>query len=205
MAERPTNAGLIPTTVNGTTAERIWTVAAQLFREKGYHATTTRELAERLEITRASLYYYVSKKEDLLYGICMEALHRVSEAVQAAIAVETDPRDRIRALVHTQLTSSLTDIDLHATMLLNLHQLTGAQLAEVIEVRNAYESVVGSVIREAQAVQALRDDIAVRDLILVLLNMLNWTLTWYRPGGHLQPEEFARVISEVYLNGATTQ
>lgn len=187
---------------DGTTASRVWTVAAQLFREKGYHGTTTRELAERLEITRASLYYYVSKKEDLLYGICNEALHHVMDSVRTATDAESDHRARLRALVTAQLHSSLSEIDLHATMLLNLHLLTGDQLNEVIKLRDEYEALVASIVRDAQAAGVLREDIAPRNLTLVLLNMVNWTLTWYRPGGHLQPDEFARVIAEVYLEGA---
>jgi AcrR family transcriptional regulator len=187
---------------NGTTAERIWTVAAKLFREKGYHATTTRDLAERLEITRSSLYYHVSKKEDLLHGICVEALQRVTAAVQEAVDEEPDPSERIRALVRAQLSSSLTDLDLHATMLLNLDQLTGKNLAEVVKLRNTYEALVRSVVNDAQSAGALRDDISVRNLTLALLNMINWTLTWYRPGGQLRPTEFAGVIADIYLDGA---
>ena len=185
-----------------TTAERVWTVSAQLFREKGYHATTTRELAERLEITRASLYYHVTKKEDLLYGICVEALDRVTTAVREAIESVDDPTERIRALILTHMTSMLTDIDMHATMLLDLHQLTGDQLAEVVSLRNTYEALVATVVSEAQAAGALRADISDRNLTLGLLNMLNWTITWYRPGGRLRPAEFAGVATDIYLDGA---
>jgi AcrR family transcriptional regulator len=162
-----------------TTAERVWTVSAQLFREKGYHGTTTRELAERLEITRASLYYHVEKKEDLLYGICVEALNRVTKAVREAIEPVDDPTERIRALILTHLTSMLTDIDMHATMLLDLLHLTGDQLAEVLSLRNSYEAIVATVVSDAQAAGALRADISDRNLTLGLLNMLNWTITWY--------------------------
>jgi AcrR family transcriptional regulator len=180
----------------------VWTVSAQLFREKGYHATTTRELAERLEITRASLYYHVTKKEDLLYGISVEALDRVTSAVREAIETVDDPNERIRALILTHLTSMLTDIDMHATMLLDLQQLTGDELAEVVSLRNTYEALVASVVREAQAAGALRGDISDRNLTLGLLNMLNWTITWYRPGGRLRPAEFAGVVTDLYLDGA---
>src|SRR6266567_7135797 len=108
------------TTETIPTADRVWTVAAALFREKGYHAATTRELADRLNITRASLYYHVAKKEDLLYGICLESLRRVSEAVQKAVEETDNPIKRIRALIRAQLTSMLADLDMHATMLLEL-------------------------------------------------------------------------------------
>jgi AcrR family transcriptional regulator len=183
------------------TADRVWTVAAQLFREKGYHAATTRELADRLQITRASLYYHVAKKEDLLYGICVESLRRVSEAVTEALDGVDDHAERIRALVRTHLTSMWTDIDMHATMLLDLRQLTGDQLDEVKKLRDVYEAIVDSVVTDAQAAGALRTDISDKNATLALLSMMNWTITWYRPGGRLKPAEFAAVITDIYLDG----
>jgi AcrR family transcriptional regulator len=51
-------------------AERVLDAAARLFSFKGYHATTTRELATLLEIQQASLYHHMASKEDLLYRIC---------------------------------------------------------------------------------------------------------------------------------------
>jgi TetR/AcrR family transcriptional regulator, cholesterol catabolism regulator len=193
-------------TKNGsTTADRVWTVAAELFYENGYDATTTRELADRLGITRASLYYHVTKKEDLLHGVCVEALHRVTESVQHAVEAETNPRAQIRALILTHLTSMLTDIEMHATMLLNLQRLTGDQLSDVIGLRNTYESLVASVVRGAQAAGTLRSDISNQNLTLALLNMVNWTVTWYRPGGRVKPRDLAQVLADVYLDGAISR
>jgi TetR/AcrR family transcriptional regulator, cholesterol catabolism regulator len=65
------------TTSQERTAERVLSEAARLFREQGYAAATTRELARRLGINKASLYYHVAKKEDLLYQICMVAMARI--------------------------------------------------------------------------------------------------------------------------------
>jgi AcrR family transcriptional regulator len=48
------------------TVDRLLDTAAGLFWEKGYAATTTREIAAALNIQQASLYYHMSSKEDLL-------------------------------------------------------------------------------------------------------------------------------------------
>jgi len=102
------------------TADRVLSEGARLFREQGYAAATTRELSRRLGINKASLYYHVAKKEDLLYQICMVAMTRIYEAVAAAVGGETDPAERTRALINAYLQSTLNDLDMHATMMLEM-------------------------------------------------------------------------------------
>jgi AcrR family transcriptional regulator len=201
-------------TANGgdaaATADRLWTAAAELFRDRGYAAATTRELADRLGITRATLYYHVAKKEDLLYGICREALERVQKAVSDACEAVDDPRLRLEALVRAHLLSMLTDIPMHATMMLNFDALTGPYRDEVVAMRNKYEKYVVAVIADAQRDGVLRSDVSARNLTLTLMNLLNWTITWYRPGTgrdpqasrRLTPETLAELYLSVFLNGA---
>lgn len=192
-----------PAPPEAATSERVWTVAAQLFREKGYHATTTREIADRLQITRATLYYHVDKKEDLLYGICTESLARVSNAVSKAIEAVDDQAERVPTLIQAHLVTMVRDIDMHATMLLELRHLNGHQLDAVVELRDGYESLVASVVSDAQKAGALRSDVPTKYATLALLNLLNWTISWYRPDGPLKPAAFAKTLSDIYLQGMT--
>jgi AcrR family transcriptional regulator len=48
------------------TRERILEVALELFNERGYDKTSLREIAERLDVTKAALYYHFARKEDIL-------------------------------------------------------------------------------------------------------------------------------------------
>src|ERR1700752_4646273 len=59
-----------PTPSDRSTPERVLDTAAALFWEKGYAATTTREIAAAVGIQQASLYYHVASKEGLLYQLC---------------------------------------------------------------------------------------------------------------------------------------
>src|SRR5690606_40614148 len=52
----------------------ILAVAARLFREKGYHATSMQDLAEAVGMNRGSFYYYIRTKEDLLYRVMRDAM-----------------------------------------------------------------------------------------------------------------------------------
>jgi AcrR family transcriptional regulator len=184
------------------TSGRVLVAAAQLFRERGYASSTTRELSARLGINKASLYYHISSKDELLYGICIESLRRVHEEVAAAVEAEADSRERIRALVRAHLHSMLTDLDMHATMLLEGKALTGDKANDVQAARDRYEQLVVQTVAKAQRAGVLRRDITARHLTLGLLNLLNWTMAWYKPEGGLTPAELADILSDLYLNGA---
>ncbi|WP_437034233.1 TetR/AcrR family transcriptional regulator [Streptomyces sp. enrichment culture] len=53
----------------GNTRQRIQDVALELFAEQGYEKTSLREIAERLDVTKAALYYHFKTKEEILVGI----------------------------------------------------------------------------------------------------------------------------------------
>ena len=66
----------------GNTRQRIQDVALELFAEQGYEKTSLREIADRLGVTKAALYYHFRTKEDILAGI----VARISEPIEQTIA-----------------------------------------------------------------------------------------------------------------------
>jgi AcrR family transcriptional regulator len=181
---------------------RIFATAATLFRTKGYAQSTTRELATMLGLKKASLYHYVTSKEDLLYAISIDSLQQIDAHVAAAIESATPP-ERLRALIRAHVTSALGNRDQHAVMLSELGSLSEEPRKEVIKARDAYEKRIRDVIQAERAEQRLRTDIDAKYLALSLLNMLNWTIFWYQPGGSLTPEELAGILATIFIEGAS--
>ena len=71
------------------TRSRIQAVALELFAEQGYEKTSLREIAERLDVTKAALYYHFKTKEDILISISDDLIKPVDELIAWA---ETQPR-----------------------------------------------------------------------------------------------------------------
>jgi AcrR family transcriptional regulator len=67
----------------GDTRTRILAEAVDLFAEKGFSATTTRELAERMGFTKAALYYHFRTKDDLLIALLEPITVRITELTTA--------------------------------------------------------------------------------------------------------------------------
>ena len=183
------------------TAERLLDLAATLFWENGYAATTTRELAEALGVQKASLYYHMASKEDLLYEICMESLVNIHEAVSQAVGEVRDPLRRVQLMIRAHVRSMLEDREKHATMLTELKALSPGRRAEVVARRDEYETLVRGILADAQDATVLTSELPVKQLELGLLNLLNWTIFWYRPGGDLSPDEVASLLERIYITG----
>ena len=58
----------------GDTRSRIQAVAVELFSEQGYDKTSLREIAERLGVTKAALYYHFKSKEDIVRSLVRRLL-----------------------------------------------------------------------------------------------------------------------------------
>jgi AcrR family transcriptional regulator len=184
-----------------STGDRLLVLAAELFRERGYGATTTRELSSRLGVKKASLYHHISSKEDLLFEISVESLRRIGTAVRAAC--EAAPEDgRLSALIDAHLMVALADRDMHTTMLVEMRALSAGRKAEVLAKRDDYERYVEAVIEESQGAGRVRGDISPKYLTLALLNLLNWTIFWYDPEGDRTASEIATILRTVFLEGA---
>lgn len=78
-------------TAGEATRRRLQQVALDLFWEKGYQSTTTRDVAASLGVQQASLYYHMKNKEDLLHGICYSSFLQIVENAEAAVVGAANP------------------------------------------------------------------------------------------------------------------
>ncbi|MFE2874766.1 TetR/AcrR family transcriptional regulator [Streptomyces roseus] len=78
-----------PQARRGNTRQRIQDVALELFAEQGYEKTSLREIAERLEVTKAALYYHFKTKEDIIISAFEDLTRPIDELIDWA---ERQPR-----------------------------------------------------------------------------------------------------------------
>src|SRR5262245_46332021 len=88
-----------------STRDRIELAAGALFRERGYAATSVRDIARALDIQGASLYAHVASKEDVLWSLVERAAHRFEAAAEAATRDLSSPRatEQLSALVRAHV------------------------------------------------------------------------------------------------------
>ncbi len=187
-----------------STGDRLLVGAADLFRRKGYTATTTRELSALLGIQNASLYYHMETKEDLLFKLCFATLENVAAVFEACVAEAKGPLERLHLMAYRYTTTALRDRDRHATMLIELRALSKERRDRIVELRDENLAVVRRTIAAAQKTGQVRADIQPKYLTLMLFNLLNWSIFWYRPDGELTPDQIAEMMSMVYFDGVAS-
>lgn len=90
---------------------QIVEAARRVFREKGFHPATVREIGAAAGLTQGTLYSYARSKDDILFLVLDELVREYQEAVKAAIAREPDPQKRVRATIRafTEVVSQRQD------------------------------------------------------------------------------------------------
>jgi AcrR family transcriptional regulator len=189
MAVRSTRALGIPR------REQILDEAARLFSERGYHATSMRDIGEATGMLAGSLYAHIASKEDLLYQIVLEAAHQFLGSLEALRAEVLAPGERLRRAMRAHV-GVVAEGREHAQVF--HHEwtaLTGRRRAEVRRLRDRYERLWHEIVRE---LPGATDPKFAR---LLVLSAANWTYTWYRPEGPLSPEEVADRFTDLLLHG----
>lgn len=175
--------------------------AVRLFHEKGYTATTVRDIAEKLGVTSAALYNYVSSKEELLYEILDHALSIAERHLAQALAVEVPLDRRLRAVIYHH---TLSVLDESQPMMAVFFQEVGlahaVQWPEIDQRRTRYQETVGRVFEEAAHQGVIKTPNA-RVTALGVLGMCNWAHRWYRPAGPMTREQIAEHFADLVLHG----
>jgi AcrR family transcriptional regulator len=184
--------------------KEIIQAAAGVFRERGFDAATLRDVADALNTDRATLYYYVGSKEDLLQEIVRDVLGadvKIAESVKRSRA--STPK-KIRTLIESMVFSyaeNYPHIAVFTEDSARIARQNSEWAVDVVARVRRYESLVRAILDKGRRDGTLRDDLPPELCSLALFGMINWMHRWYRPGGKWSPEEVANTFTEIFLGG----
>lgn len=180
---------------------RLLYQAAGLFREKGYERTTVRDLAAAVGIQSGSLFHHFRTKEEILKAVMVETIRLNTALMQAAVTAADTNRDKLRALVRTELESINGQTgEAMAVLVFEWRSLSEASQAEVLELRDIYEALWLDVLGALKADRVvLADPFVVRRM---LTGALSWTVTWYRQDGGLSLDDLTDQVVAMMGLGA---
>jgi AcrR family transcriptional regulator len=157
--------------------------AARLFRQQGFAATTTRDIAAAVGMQSGSPFYHFESKEALLAAVMLEGMQGALRRQNAALAPLADgasARERFRVLVRNHFDVLLgPDSDFIPVMLYEWRSIDAAQRGEVNRLKDEYEAAWSPVLQALHDQGRLAADPALARLMI--FGALNWSAQWYVP------------------------
>jgi AcrR family transcriptional regulator len=177
----------------------LLSAAAQMFQQRGYSGTTMRDLAKEVGITSGSIFYHFRSKEDLLVSVVKTGLEEATVRIEAIET--TDPRERLRDMIHAHLSALLGATPVTTTSSALFHEqwaLSEEARKGLIEMRDAYEDVWDMALA---ALGPPLDDSSQRKLTrLLLMGAMNWSAQWYRPDGEFDVKGISATLCARFVD-----
>lgn len=179
---------------------QIIDVSTELFREKGYHATSLDDIADRIGFTKPAIYYYFRSKEDILFAIVDQIVDSGLARMEAVAASDASPTEKMHDLLVENTRVILENLDANSVFY-NERGLLSPEREEAIRERErVYTRVARQIYTDGVAVGEFTDvDPAVATA--TLLGASIWAHRWFDPDGSLSTDEVAEQIATLLMAG----
>jgi AcrR family transcriptional regulator len=188
-----------------TTRNEIVSAAARVFRTKGYHAATVRDIAHEVGILKGSLYHHFNSKEELLYLVVKEPIAQMYREICEIADADVGATEKLRRAI----TAHLEAFDRHYPQLfvyLREREAVKRRFREMIGFSpKEYERRWQQILREGVENGEFRPDLDIQVASYGLLGMLNWSYKWYDPQGRLSVLEVAAEFTSLALAGIAAE
>jgi AcrR family transcriptional regulator len=179
---------------------------ARVFRERGYEAASLRDVAEVMGTDRASLYYYVSSKNELFQLVTRSAAEEVVTAAEAVRNEQSDAVTRLRKFIATTLKKYGEHYPyMFVYIQEDMARIDTASQDEVwartmVEFARRFEAALLSIIDDGltEGVFAIGHRVVAMNYVF---GAINWTHRWYHPKGELSGEQLGVEMADLIVSG----
>ncbi len=183
-----------------TRKEEIIEAAAKLFKEKGYAASTMRDLAESVGIEAASLYNHIKSKDQILGDICTKIGEMFTRKMDLIDGAYSSNRDKVMALIETHIEITTTYAAMASVTNDEWRHLDEPQLTEFVKMRDAYEAKFLTFISQGIEDGDFQAENATTALYTIL-SSVRWLQYWYKPERGLTIDEIKAQITNLLMKG----
>jgi AcrR family transcriptional regulator len=133
----------------GRRVQEILATAAALFGERGYDAVSLEDVADRLDVTKGSLYYYFASKDELVTAAIETLGNEWTARLEELLAGQSGaPAERLHALVREHIGIAVREYPAALRLFLAPQDWPAAQQARIKELRRRHDAVFRAVVEE---------------------------------------------------------
>jgi AcrR family transcriptional regulator len=179
-----------------TARERLINAAVEAFAEKGFAATTTRDIASRAGMSPAAVYVHHDSKESLLFTVSLDGHRLALEVLNTAAASSTDPLERLRTMVYDFSLWHADNSRVGRIVQWEYHALTPEHRTEIAVFRRSIERTMQDALADGVA-QGVLDVDDVPGTAFSVLSLGVDLVRWFEPGGSRSGHELASLHADL--------
>lgn len=179
----------------------ILAAAARIFFEKGYDATSTKDIADAAGLLKGSLYYYVETKEDFLFEIIKENYDGAIATLDRVRRFEGQALERLARLVGEHFRYFVDNIETTTVFFREFRVLSAERQAVIAAEGDEYLDFVRELLLQGQREGSVAPELDVRLISIGIVGMINSAWLWYQPGGSRSTDEIAAEFVKVIVSG----
>ncbi|MCE1190791.1 MAG: TetR/AcrR family transcriptional regulator [Acidovorax sp.] len=173
--------------------------AAQLFNERGFHATSLDDIAARLNVTKPTLYYYVKNKDEILLQCVGRGLALMLEGIEASRAAGGRAVDQLVACMRVYARIVTQDFGM-CLIRVGDEQLPPDSRKALRRLKAAVDQELRRLVAAGVAEGSLQP-CDPKMTAFVIAGALSWIGRWYQPGGPYTPDEVAQQCIDTLMGG----
>ncbi|GHF41450.1 AcrR family transcriptional regulator [Amycolatopsis bartoniae] len=182
----------------------ILTGAARVFGRLGYAQSTLEDVAAEVGISRATLYYYVGTKEELLVALLHDPIETMRTRLEEVAAQPDSATERLAAALREYVRTMEELPELFIFLSENVHQvMSGPEADDIRDNADRYGRALADVIRSGAKAGEFRTDIDPSVAVLGIIGMFNWIHRWYNPAGERSLTDFGEDFIKMALSALT--
>ncbi len=189
-------------------SDEIIGVASALFSQKGYSATSLKEIADKVGLHKTSLFHYFRGKEEILMEVMDKALREYVNVLEdSAINPNLKVEDKLRIALEKQVSVICKYKDYINVALNEIKSLSPENKEKYNQKRKQYGKRFEKIIQEIQGDTAstLFKGLNSKIVNLGILGMCNWIINWYKEDGPLGPKEISGIFYNILTQRTTTE
>lgn len=173
--------------------------AAQLFNERGFHATSLDDIAARLNVTKPTLYYYVKNKDEILLQCVSKGLQMMLEGIAASRAAGGKAIDQLMTCMQVYARIVTQDFGM-CLIRVGDEQVPPESRKELRRLKSAIDQEFRRLVAEGVAEGSIQP-CDPKITAFVIAGALSWIGRWYQPGGEYTAEQVAQQCIATLCDG----
>src|SRR5690606_2670293 len=171
------------------------------FQRLGYPQTTLEDVANEVGINRATLYYYVGTKEELLVSLLHQPIESLRTGLEEIVARDLSTSEKLTEGLRAYVTAMEQRPELFIFVGENIHKvMSGPEANDIQANADRWGRLMAKVIAEGQRTGEFRDDVDPQLATLAISGMFNWVYRWYDPAGRMKLSEIGEMFIELALS-----